>query len=268
MLIGDRDHKLLAAKANYYLYKLQDWANYNRLSLNSGKTKCLFFGANKQELPPLEISGREIEVVDSFKYLGFHLDSRLVHTEHVRQLSSKMKRLNYVASKLKRTLTERAALAFYHGLGQSSLSYGIVVYGGSHSTGYMKKLVRAHRRLVSTLLQHFNVGLSMNHIMKKYGIMHLTDLYKFNVCITLFRILKRNFMPFLYDRIYTLAFSHEHRTRGRSNFRVPIPRIRAIQFNFIYQSIASWNSLPLALRELESLSEFKTTLRKHIFSQY
>ena len=140
LLISDMNLGLLAERANFYLYKLQDWANYNRLALNHVKTKCMFFGANKRYLPPIKINDNKIEIVDSFKYLGFHLDRRLVHAEHIRQLHSKVKRLSYVAFKLKGTLNEKASLAFYYGLVQSSLSYGIVVYGGANSTWVMKKL--------------------------------------------------------------------------------------------------------------------------------
>ena len=268
LLVSDKDHRLLAARTNFYLHKLQEWANFNRLALNPEKSKCLFFRAKQQELPPIEINNNEIEIVNTFKYLGFQLDRRLVHGEHVRQLNSKMKRLSYVALKLRRTLNEKAALAFYHGLVQSSLSYGIVIYGGSHTTADMRKLFRLQRKLISLLLQHFNDGLTLNQLMKKYKMMNLNDLYKFNVCVTLFRVLRMNHLPFLFDRIYSLAFFHNHDTRNRANFMVPMPRTRAIQFNFIYQAIASWNSLPLGLREIESFSEFKTKLRRHIFDTY
>ena len=133
----------------------------------------------------------------------------------------------------------------------------------ANSTWVMKKLERAHRRLISGLLLRFNSGLTLNQIMKKHKILSLTDLYKFNASLCLFRVLKLNFLPFLFDKIYSLAFTHEHLTRYHANFRVPIPRTRAVQFNLIYQAITAWNDLPLELRELESYGEFKRKLRRH-----
>ena len=177
-----------------------------------------------------------------------------------------MKRLSYVAHKLKKTLDERAALAFYFGLVQSTLGYGIIVYGGARSTPLMGKLMRLQRRIVSGLLLHFNENLTLNEVMKKYRIMSVMDLFKYNISLTLFRVLKQNFMPFLFDRISSLAYTHFHRTRNRENFRVPVPRTRSIQLNFVYQAVSTWNGLPLELRQLESFNEFKRNLKTHIIN--
>ena len=268
LLVSEHNHELLAARANFYLYKLQDWANYNKLALNPEKTKCLFFRAHKQQLPPIMINDQVIEMVDTFKYLGFQLDKRLVHSDHLKKLISKMKRLSYVAFKLRNTLNERAALAFYFGLVQSSLSYGIVIYGGAKNTPLMGRLVRKQRKIISELFRNFSMNLTLNEVMRKYGLMTVVDLFKYNISLTLFRVLKQDYMPFLFDKISSLALTHYHRTRNRENFRVPVPRTRSIQLNFIYQAIASWNGLPLELRQLESYNEFKRKLKNHIFNSY
>ena len=149
-----------------------------------------------------------------------------------------MKRLSYVAFKLRRTLSEKAALAFYFGLVQSSINYGIVVYGGTTSTPLMRKLVRIQRKLISGLFRRFHSGLTLNQKMRKYGIMDVMDLYKYNVCLTLFRVLRLEYMPFLFAKIFSLAFNHDHRTRNQSNFRIPVPKTRSIQVNFLYQALS------------------------------
>ena len=55
------------------------WCDANFLLLNVEKTKELVidFGRKKVEVSPVVINGREVEIVQSYKYLGVHLDSKL-----------------------------------------------------------------------------------------------------------------------------------------------------------------------------------------------
>ena len=56
-----------------------DWSERNHLRLNISKTKELVidFRKNKEPLTPVTIHGKEVEIVQSYKYLGVHIDSKL-----------------------------------------------------------------------------------------------------------------------------------------------------------------------------------------------
>ncbi len=70
------DPAVLGVKLNCWLYKILDWCNYNKLALNNKKSKWMYFTRRKDAIPSLYINGSEIERVNSFKYLGFQLDSK------------------------------------------------------------------------------------------------------------------------------------------------------------------------------------------------
>ena len=135
----------------------------------------MLFGTHQNNFPRLELGGSEVEIVGEFKYLGFHMDRRLVHKYHIDHLCSKLRRLFFVARNLKYKLNERAALAFYNGLVRSSLNYGLLVWGGA-VTARMRKLERTQRRIIISLLGHHNREMSELQILKKYGILPLREL--------------------------------------------------------------------------------------------
>ena len=68
---------------NYLLSKLSDWCKYNKLALNKKKTKWMFFTYRNSYVPSLSIDGVQLERVEVFKFLGFHIDSHLTHKFHI-----------------------------------------------------------------------------------------------------------------------------------------------------------------------------------------
>ncbi len=70
------DPSVLGLQLNCWWYKILDWCNYNKLSLNNKLSKWMYFSRRKAAIPWLYINGNELERVDSFKYLAFQLDSK------------------------------------------------------------------------------------------------------------------------------------------------------------------------------------------------
>ena len=55
------------------------WCDGNHLQLNTGKTKELVVDFRRSKSPPLPvyINGEEVEMVDTYKFLGVHLNNKL-----------------------------------------------------------------------------------------------------------------------------------------------------------------------------------------------
>ncbi|KAK3572744.1 hypothetical protein QTP86_007050 [Hemibagrus guttatus] len=62
-----------------------DWCQWNCLQINAVKTKELVVDFHRHEHPsppPVNIQGKNIERVDSYKYLGVHLNNKLDWTDN------------------------------------------------------------------------------------------------------------------------------------------------------------------------------------------
>ena len=83
------DNNHIETKLTEILNRLLDWANFHKLAINFEKTKIMFFtnsNLNNRFAPNFAFSGKEIEIVKFFNYLGINLDMRLKYTDHVRTL--------------------------------------------------------------------------------------------------------------------------------------------------------------------------------------
>ena len=73
--------------------KMEQWAKEHNLSFSPGKTKVMLFtNKRKYTKPKLFLGGKEIEYVDSFKYLGVTLDTKLTFQVHVDNISKRASR--------------------------------------------------------------------------------------------------------------------------------------------------------------------------------
>ena len=82
--------------------KLEDYCNINELCINTNKTKVLVIQRGKPARHTLQIYGREIEFVTSFKYLGVTLTSGLSYHSHIMNVVAKAKtKIGYLNAKLR-----------------------------------------------------------------------------------------------------------------------------------------------------------------------
>ena len=75
------------------------------------------------------------------------------------------------------------------------------------------------------------------------------------------RILFDNLMPNIV-KFNSFIHLHNHNTRYRTHFRLPMPRVRPIKFNFVIGQLSYglWNSLNEEIKNSEIVKIFKTRL--------
>jgi hypothetical protein len=263
-----KNPEIVSFKLNNILHKVLDWSNYNKLSLNASKTKIMWFGIREQP-PDVFIENAVIERVTRFKYLGFTLDNKLTHKHHIKNIISKLKRIKYQTFKICKYMSLEAAKSFYYAMVYSVFCYGILVWGGTIDSAGFRKIKTLQDRIVFNLFStQYDDRANVNAIYRAHDIIQIKDLYKLKACTTIYKILNDNYLPFLHTTILSLVRNHRYLTRRRNDFLLPIPRIRAVKLNLIYQSLKMWNNLSLPLRNCESVEVLNRSLRKNIIENY
>ena len=270
LVISGTTPEQLHTKINEQMHKVYDWCNYNRLSLNISKTKYIIFGFRKVDIPEIVVANDKIECVPTYKYLGFQLDNKLNYDHHIRYLKNRLSTNKFITYKIKSYISSRAAKSFYHAHVQSILTYGICVWGARllEENGF-KKLKKLQNQIVLNLF--FKTGdtmIEINKVYKRNNILKLEDLYKLNTCVLAYRILFDNLMPNLLIKFNSFIHLHNHNTRYRSHFRLPMPTVRPIKFNFVYRAAQLWNSLNEETKNSETVKIFKTKLMSVLIEQY
>ena len=135
LYISDRDLGSIQSALSDDLNYVSDWLSANRLTLNVNKTKSMLFGTPHmlEESKSIDINfgSEHIEQVESFKYLGVTLDSKLSFDVH---LNNSAKRVAYkvgVSGRVRNYLSPRHLEMVYNAIVLPHFDYASTVWSGT-----------------------------------------------------------------------------------------------------------------------------------------
>ena len=250
VLFYDNDIDLLHVKISYFLYKLSDWCNFFKLSLNVNKTKLMLFNVKRALFSDIVVNNDLIEIVNSYRYLGFMIDNRLSHKYHVKHLQSKLSRLVKLTKRLSVYFTKSTALCFYNSMVKSHLSYGLLVWGGIVAASAFNRLEGLQVQIIRNLFSRHVCDGSM--LLSSCNILLLSKMYFVKACSLIYKLKKGDNLSYISLNLDELTSKHGYKTRFRDNFRLPYPHYRSTVVNLAYRSLKCWNSLPYEIRDLNT----------------
>ena len=135
-LIKGKDMNEVYQKANESLRHYNNWAERNKLHINTKKTSYMIFGKlNNMEKKKCEselkiqIDRQEIKMVTTNKFLGLIIDQELKFKEHIEMLKNKIKRTYPTLYRIRDCIGDAVKKMVYHAIIGSNINYGILVYG-------------------------------------------------------------------------------------------------------------------------------------------
>jgi len=266
VMLGDNLNDLTDL-VNSKLNDINDWCKFNKISLNPKKSEFMLI-SNKRvnNHPVIRIGNELVKCVESFKYLGIHIDRSLKFHSHIDELTSKLRNLKGVTYRLRYYLNLSSSFKLYYAMVYSHMQYGIAVWGGNLATQqYGNDLIKLHEKIVKNLFSHhFPYS---RCLYKAAKILKPKDIHFFAVCIYMFKIIKLEHIS-LQSTINVVRPSHNYLTRNRDKFILPFPRVNSIKISYNYQFIKIWNELPNELKELRTINMFKTHLKSYILNSY
>ena len=259
----------LVAQANYKLELIFNWCNQNKLLLNPNKSEFMLI--SNREIPEgvsLNLGAERITAVNCFKYLGVHLDSRLKYQTHIEHVETKLSQLCGVAYRLKCKLNLSAAKKIYYACVHSTLSYGVVVWGGhSLCSQRCSGINNVHRRIVKHLFGRFS-GNYHGCLFKYFGILKFPEIYRLRACSYIYNMRTGGNHQSLANAVTFQTPSHRYPTSVSELYTVPFPRTEGVRLNFEHQFVVIWNSIPNEIKTLSSIHLFKKSLTKYFLDRY
>jgi hypothetical protein len=227
------DHRKLEDVQQKQLQNLnaaKKWFESNRLVLNEEKTQSLVFHLRADEGD-----------TRNMKVLGFTLDRKLTWRPHIDTLCTKLSRVVYVIRKLQPILPLETLKTVYFALFNSTLSYGIHLWGHASSVDRLLKLQKKVVRIILGKGQRE----SCRPLFIELKIMTVHNLY----ILACLLYIKENIEN--YKRRQSI---HDYGTRNRNMLDVPQSRLEVTKRHFItsgmyfYNKIApSGNELPIVM---------------------
>ena len=151
---SDTNVKALNQTLNNELIKVSKWLQVNKLTLNiKKKTQVILFNAkNKKVKEPLKlkINGENIKQVNSTKFLGIIIDSKLTWKQHIAHIQHKISKTTGIICKTRHYVSLKVLRMLYYTLIYPYLHYGNIVWANTYQSNLdpLKKLQKKIIRMI------------------------------------------------------------------------------------------------------------------------
>ena len=262
------DLALLQTNINLELGKLSIWFRANRLSLNVNKTNYVIFRRNQVNMDlAIHIDNIPLTRVNSTKFLGVFIDSKLSWNTHVTNVASKISKGIGALCRVKSLLPKSILLMLYHTMIYPYLNYCCIVWGGASSS--VLEPVKVLQRRALRILDKTNYRAPSNPLFIKYNLLKLNDIYLLQVSQFMCRF-KLCLLPDYFIPYFTVNHKSLDRVITRSNNFYVIPRYNTCmrKMCIIVQGPKIWDSLPHHLVSACSIGSFTNAARSFLISLY
>jgi hypothetical protein len=245
IIVTGKNWKEIETKMNQLLQIISIWLALNRLSLNTDKTVYMEFGNTRNSTPKnlnISIQGKQIQRVDSTKYLGVILDSNLKWEIHIDNIYNKKKYLIFIFYKLAKIMPTQTLLMLYHAFFHSIISYGLIAWGGAYK-GRIRRLQGLQTRIIKII--------SKNSF--------LIDKYPLNIE----QSFQYESLKYHYSELQSLYLESNSITRNRS-LQIPRRYKKVSIKNSYIRAITAFNNLPNDFKTLNKSPTIKAKLKKWI----
>ena len=204
---------------------IQEYLCVNKLIPNKGKSKLMYF--NSRPVPRLKdiyFSDHKIEWVDSFKYLGLTLTSKMSFAEHIDNAVNRISRFSGIFYNLKFILPVSILKMLFRSFVMPHLLLHIEIWGSAPCVHMNKLDIKVNNLLRIMLGVRYVEGRPMmdtSDMYNRLGLLRLKNIYRLRMFRLLASLLKGYFPEFydLFLRPYLSA--HNYGTRGNA-FRHPL----------------------------------------------
>ena len=237
---------------------LQEWESSWLMSFNASKCQVLQVTNKRKPIPAsYKIHGHTLEVVDSAKYLGVHLDSRLSFNTHVDTITKRAKSTKAFLSRNISHCSQKVKEAAYTTFIRPTVEYASSAWD-THTQRNTKKLEQIQRSSARFVTKDYDRTSSVSAMLQALNWTSLQDRRMFSRLHMLYKI-RFGLVDIPWEQHLTPLSSS---TRGHSlRFLVPHTNITAYSNSFFPRTTREWNALPVNPADYQTLDAFKDVLR-------
>ena len=247
------------ANIQHDLNELTNWCKTNSIFINPNKTKYIIFSNQKitQTLSQLTVDDTNINQVSQFTYLGVTLDQHLTFKNHAQQTINKVSAKVYQLKKMRKLLSNKAALLIY-----KNMILPILEYGDIFLTSAPKELKGRLQKLQNKALKcalNKDKRYSTNALHKEAKLLKLNHRRKLHLIEHYFRLSRmQNFKEWKKrPKIGT-------RSSKKKLMTIKKPNTTRYQNSIFSKGPKAWNALPNELQRIEEPLLFKAKLKSHL----
>ncbi len=268
---GTVDHiEELISRSEQTLKRARNYFLKNGLLMNTKKTQCMFVGSRKcvAQIPPgtsIKIEDSEIRPSKAVKNLGVYFDEFMTFEKHIDEICKKMFGITTYINRVRENLCKDARTTAIQALVLSNINYCIKVWGSTNAT-HLQRVQRAQNFAAKVAL---GGGAKRDHVtpfIKELGWFKISFKYKYEICIMIYKILNSNTPSYLM-KLPTVKDTRPVCTRQQNQLFVPKTRTCTGARSVQVAGPRLWNSLPLGIRDANTVFSFKRKLYNYILQE-
>ena len=240
---------------------LSSWCDLNKLTINVKKTKSMIIKPCKERVNlNLFLHDEKLDVVNSFEYLGIHIDNCLTMNNHVDSIHKKCITKLGMLYKIRGFISQDTSLLIYKTMIRPYMDYGDFVVDSAH-VSKVDKLDRIQERIVR-LIEYCPLKENredINALLKRYNLESLRTRRK------------RSLLNLMYDqshksgnvdiKLCNINLRSAKKVRLKSQFT----RLTKVQKSPYYRGLALWDDLPDQIQTQTSRIKFKGDIKRYSF---
>jgi hypothetical protein len=262
----------VVARLNSDLVSLREYLNNNQLELNTSKSKWMLLGDSSAVHSQVVYGDSLLERVETFRYLGFVIDTKLTWKHHVDTVISKIKQRLYLLRRSRYGVCKNGRLLLFNTLIAPYLNYGLEVWYVT-SQACRGSLDVLHRYCLRVILNDVNrIPLLRNvEVYLNLDVLPLSLLFQLRVGTLVFKNIDANGCPPIYDMLHRQRFAQVNRCisrRSRSEFKLPLVRKEHCRTCLTFYGCKLWNEVPSHIRDSDTVRKFVEYYRLHLIDQF
>ena len=253
----------LTSSLNADLENFMNWCTSNDMLVNVPKTKAMLISTKPKlnqimTCPPiLKIGNETIEISTNEKLLGVHIDNDLSWTTQIENTIKKCNTLLYLLRRIKCYLSIHVRKLFYNAYVLPHLDYCCTIWGNANSE-LMESVIKFQKRAARCILDR-DFDSPSSELFAELKWMEFPERVKYQKAIIMYKI-SHNLAPkYLQDLFQQTADIHDRALRSTSDnlLYVPKPNLEQFRNSLSYSGSKTWNSIPINIKQSDSLSLFK-----------
>ena len=252
------------------LHDVKVWSFKNRLCLNESKSEMMHIYSKFRQTDTFPNLVTEDGLLRSSPYvrdLGVVFDENLTLQQHIKNICKSASFGIFKIGKIRKLLDRPTTEKLIHAFVSSHLDYCNSVFSGLPQS-YLLPL----QRIQNTAARLVTLSKKSDHITPILRSLHWLPIHHritFKILILTFKILHGQAPKYLSDLLFLRSSSSLRPLRSTSTLQLtPGPRTKTRYGDRSFSVIAPllWNNLPSHIHNSNSLDQFKTLLKTHLFN--
>ena len=268
LFFSHKDIKVMFETVNSELSKIHEWFKANKLSLNTGKTKYMFFHKLNVtdniplKLPNLVLNNNKIKREYSMKFLGVLLDECLTWKKHIEMIENKISKNIGILYKAKFLLNQKCLKSIYFSFIHVYINYANIAWSSTNPSKLTKILNK--QKHASRIILSEERNAHARPLMKKLKVLNTFQLNIYQILLFMFKT-KNEESPNIFSNQFSNV-NHKYPTKfSENNFKQPKRISNSTYYSIVNRGPYLWNNvLSNDEKSISSYLQFKKSIKQKL----